>query len=397
MNAQAILAEAQEIHSWIADIRQRIHRQPELMYEEVETSRIIRETLDQLGITYRWPVAETGVVATLGQGNGPCVALRADMDALPIHEETDVPFRSEVDGKMHACGHDAHVAMLLGAARLLKAREKEIPGTIKLFFQPAEEGGAGGGRMCEEGALENPTVQRVFGMHVWPWAPTGTVVGRAGTFMAATSSLLIRVTGTGGHAATPHLTVDPVVTASKIVVELQTLISREMDPLNAGVVSVTMLRAGDAHNVIPPHADVGGTLRALTVKDIEHLKLRVREMAEHVAAANRCAVEVTFPGHDYPPTTNDSHCWDVAQQVVTELLGDGNAMESPPIMGGEDFAFYLRRVPGVFVGLGIQSEEAGSTYSVHHPRFMMDESALPTGAALHVAYALRSLEELGGE
>ena len=160
------------------------------------------------------------------------------------------------------------------------------------------------------------------------------------------------------------------------------------------MVSITILRAGDAHNVIPPHADVGGTLRALTVKDIEHLKLRVQEMAEHVAAANRCTVEVTFPGHDYPPTTNDGHCWDVAQQVVTELLGDGTAMESPPIMGGEDFAFYLRRVPGVFVGLGIQSEEAGSTYSVHHPRFMMDESALPTGAALHVAYALRSLEEL---
>ena len=234
MNSQAILAEAQEIHGWIADIRQRIHRHPELMYQEVETSRIIRETLDELGITYRWPVAETGVVATLGKGNGPCVALRADMDALPIHEETDVSFRSEVDGKMHACGHDAHVAMLLGAARLLKARENDIPGTIKLFFQPAEEGGAGGGRMCEEGALEDPAVERVFGMHVWPWAPTGTVVGRGGTFMAATSSLLIRVTGTGGHAATPHLTVDPVVTAAKVVVELQTLISREMDPLNAG-------------------------------------------------------------------------------------------------------------------------------------------------------------------
>jgi IAA-amino acid hydrolase len=193
MKATSILEDAQEIHGWIADLRRRIHRHPELMYEEVETSRIVRETLDGLGVEYRWPVAETGVVATLGDGDGPCVALRADMDALPIHEEADVPFRSEVDGKMHACGHDAHTAMLLGAARLLKAREGDIHGTIKLFFQPAEEGGAGGDRMCKEGALENPAVQRVFGIHVWPFVPSGTVAGRAGTFLAATSSLRIVV------------------------------------------------------------------------------------------------------------------------------------------------------------------------------------------------------------
>jgi len=394
MDATTVLAEAREIQGWITELRRRLHRHPELMYEEVETSRLVRETLDELGVEYRWPVAETGVVATLGNGDGPCVALRADMDALPIHEEADVPFRSEVDGKMHACGHDAHTAMLLGAARLLKAREDRIAGTVKLFFQPAEEGGAGGDRMCREGALENPRVQRVFGIHVWPFVPTGTVAGRAGTFLAATSSLGIRVTGKGGHAALPHLTVDPVATASKIVVELQTLVSREVDPLNSGVVSITILRAGEAYNVIPPHADLGGTLRALTEQDLHFLQQRVREVAEHVAAANRCAVDVTFPGHDYPPTTNDAHCWDVARAVGEELLGEGAVLESPPIMGGEDFAFYLQHVPGVFVGLGIRSEEAGSTWAVHHPRFMMDESALPTGAALHVAYALRSLEEL---
>jgi IAA-amino acid hydrolase len=396
MNPRDVLAQAQSIQEWIVERRRRIHRHPELMYEEVETSRLVRETLDELGIAYRWPVAETGVVATVGSGPGPCVALRADMDALPIHEETDVPFRSEVDGKMHACGHDAHTAMLLGAARLLKEREADIPGVVKLLFQPAEEGGAGGGRMCEEGALENPRVERVFGIHVWPFAPTGTLAGRAGTFLAATSSLQIRVTGRGGHAAIPHLTLDPVVTASKIVVELQTIMSREMDPLAAGVISVTTLRAGEAFNVIPPHADVGGTLRALTLEDMAFLQTRVREVAGHIAAANRCEVEVTFPGHDYPPTTNDAHCWSVAQDVIGEMLGREAVLESPPLMGGEDFAFFLQHVPGVFVGLGIRSEEAGSTYSVHHPRFMMDESALATGAALHVAYALRSLEELGG-
>jgi len=396
MNAKSLLAEAREIHDWIAELRRRIHRHPELMYEEVETSRIVRETLDGLGIEYRWPVAETGVVAALGDGNGPCVALRADMDALPIHEETDVPFRSGVDGKMHACGHDAHTAMLLGAARLLKAREGDIRGTVKLFFQPAEEGGAGGDRMVSEGALENPTVQRVFGIHVWPFVPSGTVAGRAGTFLAATSSLRVVVTGKGGHGAIPQMTFDPVATAAKIVVELQTIIAREMDPLNSGVVTVSMMRAGEAFNVIPPTAELGGTLRALTMENLRFIQQRVQEISEHVAAANRCTVEVTFPGHDYPPTDNDAHCWDVARQVCGEILGDDAVLESPPIMGGEDFAFFLQRVPGVFVGLGIRSEEAGSVYSVHHPRFMMDESALPTGSALHVAYALRSLEELRG-
>ena len=251
MNTQELLGEAKGIQGWIVELRRRLHRHPELMYEEVETSRLVRETLDGLGISYRWPVAETGVVATLGTGEGPCVALRADMDALPIHEEADVDFRSEVDGKMHACGHDCHTAMLLGAAKLLKEREGDLRGTVKLLFQPAEEGGAGGDRMCKEGALENPTVQRAFGIHVWPFAPSGTLAGRAGTFLAAAGCLRIKVTGRGGHAAAPHLNVDPVVTAAKIVTELQTIVSRELDPLGAGVVSITTMRAGEAFNVIP--------------------------------------------------------------------------------------------------------------------------------------------------
>jgi IAA-amino acid hydrolase len=219
---------------------------------------------------------------------------------------------------------------------------------------------------------------------------------RAGTFLAATSSLRIVVSGKGGHAAIPQMAVDPVVAAAKIIVELQTIISREVDPLNSGVVSVTMMRAGEAFNVIPPAAELGGTLRALTTENLHFIQQRVREIGEGVAAANRCSVDVTFPGHDYPPTDNDAHCWDVAKDVVGELLGPDAALESPPIMGGEDFAFFLRHVPGVFVGLGMRDEALGSVYSVHHPRFLLDESVLPTGSALHVAYAFRSLEELEG-
>jgi IAA-amino acid hydrolase len=396
MSAKDILGEARAIQDWIVDIRRRLHRHPELMYEEVETSRLVRETLDSLGIEYRWPIAETGVVATLGNGDGPCVALRADMDALPIHEEADVDFRSEVDGKMHACGHDCHTAMLLGAARLLKEREAELPGVVKLLFQPAEEGGAGGDRMCNEGALENPTVQRAFGLHVWPFVPSGTVAGRVGTFLAAAGMVRIKVTGRGGHAATPHLTVDPVVTASKIVLELQTIVSRETDPLGAAVVSITTMKGGEAFNVIPPDVEITGTIRALTLEGLRRLQERTREIVEHVAAGNRCTAEVEFPGNDYPPTDNDGHCWSVAKRIGAEMLGPEAILETPPIMGGEDFAFILQRVPGVFVGLGIQNESVGATYVVHHPRFKVDEGALPTGTALHVAFALESLRELAG-
>jgi IAA-amino acid hydrolase len=395
MSEQSMLEQARSIQDWIVGIRRRLHRHPELMYEEVETSRLVRETLDSLGIEYRWPVAETGVVAHIGKSPGPCVALRADMDALPIHEEAAVDFRSEVDGKMHACGHDCHTAMLLGAARLLKEREAELPGMVKLFFQPAEEGGAGGDRMCDEGALDDPPVQRAFGIHMWPFVPSGTVAGRVGTFLAAAGMLRVKVLGRGGHAAMPHLNIDPVVTAAKIILELQTIVAREMDPLGAAVVSVTTMRGGEAFNVIPPDVGLTGTLRALTLEDLRHLQGRVREIAEHVAAANRCTAEVDFPGHDYPPTTNDAHCWELAKAIGAELLGSEAVLETPPVMGGEDFAYYLQRVPGVFVGLGTRNEALGATYSVHHPCFIVDEDVLPTGTALHVAFALRSLEELG--
>ena len=389
-----MLSSAAKIQDWIAGIRRELHQHPELMYEEIETGAVVRRTLDELGIAYRYPVAKTGVVATLGDGRGPCVALRADMDALPIHEEADVPFRSRVDGKMHACGHDCHTAMLLGAARLLKERESEIHGTVRLIFQPAEEGGAGGDPMCTEGALNDPDVQRIFGIHVWPYLPAGAVGSRTGVFLAAAGVLEITVSGKGGHAAMPHTTLDPVMTAAKIVTELQTIVSREIDPLEPAVISVTTVHGGDAHNVIPQEVKMSGTVRSLTLPGLRFLQQRVRAVASQVAAANRCEATVEFPGNDYPPVLNDETCWRSAREMAGEMLGEQAVLELPPVMGGEDFAFYTQRVPGVFIVLGVKQDDDAPVYGVHHPRFTVNERALPVGAALHASFALRSLDEL---
>ena len=385
-----LLEEARSIAAWIVDLRRQLHRHPELMYEEVETSRLVRATLDDLGIPYRHSVAKTGVVATIGRGPGPCVALRADMDALPIHEETDVPFRSEIDGKMHACGHDCHTAMLLGAARLLKTREAELPGVVKLIFQPAEEGGAGADRMCDEGALRSPEVEQIFGLHVWPGATTGVVMSNAGVILAATGAFEITVKGKGGHGAMPHLAIDPVSCAAKIVVELQTIVSREMNPFAPTVVTVGSIHGGEAMNVIPEEVRMSGTFRSLSKEDLLRVKRRIEEIASGIAAANRCEVAISYPIPEFPPTINDEPAWNVARRAAERFVGAENVRRMDPILGGEDFAFYQERISGCFAFIGVSHADWQTRHNVHHPKFKVDESALPIGSALHVAMALEA-------
>ncbi len=394
MEYHKIKDESMSISDWIISIRRELHEHPELMYEEFKTSELIRRELDKLEISYKHPIAETGVLASIGNGNGPCVALRADMDALPIHEETDVSFKSKIDGKMHACGHDCHVSMLLGAAKLLKGKEDQINGTIKLLFQPAEEGGAGGKLMREEGALKNPEVERIFGLHVWPQLPSGQIGSREGTFLAATSSLSLTVKGVGGHAAVPQLTKDPVLTSARIITNLQSIISRELDPLDSGVVSITVINGGNASNVIPSEVKVKGTLRSLTMDGLKELQKRVKEISEGIAQTHGCEAIVEYVGNDYPPTVNDSEMWKFAKNVGIELLGDENVSDLDAVMGGEDFAYYTEKVKGCFVVLGMNNPDIDATFSVHHPMFKADEDALHIGTALHTIFALKSLEEL---
>ena len=395
MEISEIASQSKEIHQWIIEKRRTIHRHPELMYEEFETSKLVQNTLKELKIPYKKDIAITGVVGTIGNGNGPCIALRADMDALPIHEETDIDFKSEIDGKMHACGHDCHTAMLLGAARVLKENEDKIKGTIKLIFQPAEEGGAGGKMMREQGVLLDPKVQQIFALHVAGTIPVGTLASREGTLLAATSSIKILVKGKGGHAAAPHNTNDPVVTGSKIVVELQTLVSRELNPLEPGVISITMANAGSAFNVIPSTMALQGTIRSLTIEGVSNLQTRVKEVAQSIAKANRCEAEVSFPGNDYPPTINDAGCWQLGKSAAKEILGEENLIEMPdPIMGGEDFAYYTEEVPGCFSFLGVGNPDIDAVYDVHHPMFKVDEKALSLGTAIHVNTALKALKNL---
>lgn len=388
------LESARQSADWMVELRRRLHRHPELMYQEFKTSQLVRDTLDQLSIAYRHPLAVTGVVATLGTGDGPCVALRADMDALPIEEQADVPFRSEVPGKMHACGHDCHTAMLLGAARLLKQREDEIRGTIKLIFQPAEEGGGGGDRMCQEGALDDPPVEQIYGLHVDTGLPTGRVAGNPGVLLAAMAAFEINLHGQGGHGAAPHVTVDPVVCAAKLIVELQSIVSREIDPFSAAVVTIGAIHGGQAMNVIPSDVQLAGTCRSLTAEGLAFLKKRIETMAQAIATANRCTAEIVYTTHDFPPTINDPQCWQIARQAATELLGTEAVGTKQAILAGEDFAFYQQRIPGNFAFLGVTDPSWDDVHGVHHPRFRVDETALPIGAAWHAATAIQALAAL---
>ncbi|QYJ16405.1 Hippurate hydrolase [Rubrobacter xylanophilus DSM 9941] len=383
---EGLLAEVEKRHGEeIVALRREIHREPELGFETAKTAAKVLAALEGLPLEVETGVAQNGVVATLrGAEDGPVVGLRADMDALPIREETGLPFASEVEGRMHACGHDGHTSMLVGAARVLSGMRERLAGEVRFLFQPAEEGGGGGRVMVEEGALEG--VDWVYALHLWPGLPFGVASTAGGPTMAAADAFEITVRGRGGHGAMPHLTADAVVSAAHVVAALQTLVSREADPTEPAVLTVGQIEAGSAFNIIPESARLTGTVRTVDEELRRRMPRRIEELARGVARGMRAeaSLEYTF---SYPVTRNDPEAAGFALGVASELFGEEAAVEaSRPSMAAEDFAFMLEAVPGAYIWLGV-----GDVPGLHTPRFSFDERVLPRGAALLAALALARL------
>lgn len=376
-----------EVVEDIVALRHEIHENPELCYEESGTAeRVLKhiEGIDGLDTCTR--VAETGIVATLdAKKQGPCVALRADMDALPMDETNDVPYRSKVPGKMHACGHDGHTSCLVGAVRVLSRLRDELDGPVKFIFQPAEEGGAGGKRMCEEGALEDPKVDAIFGFHGWPSSTQGDVGVHEGAFLASSDTFDITIEGTGSHAAFPHLGVDPIVVASHVVTAVQSIVSRTTDPLSSAVVTVAEIKAGTTYNIIPQTAHLRGTIRALDEEVRQATHERLRTIAEKTAEAfgARAAVSTRF---GYPVTLNHGNACAYADGVVDSIEGL-NKHDLLPVMGGEDFSFYSEKIPAMFMTLGVRPKGRDSYPNLHQSDYDFHDGAIPFGIRLHVEIA----------
>jgi amidohydrolase len=376
-------------------IRHRLHQIPEIGYEEFKTAAMVRTELDALGLEHvdGVPKAPTATIAWIGDASSakPCVALRADIDALPILENTGLPYASQHPGFMHACGHDGHTATLLGVAAVLKAMEAELPVCVKLIWQPAEEGGGGAERLVEEGVLDGtvgPKVDAIFGLHGWPGLPVGVVATKPGPLLAATDNFTATFVGRGCHGAYPHLGLDPIVTAAEAVLNLQQFVSRELDPTEPAVVTVGKFHAGTATNIIPDTATIEGTVRTLSESVRGVVGKAVERRCAGIAEANDCDLRFDWV-EGYPPTVNDAAMADYVARVARQALGPDKYLPvARPSMGAEDFAYYLQKVPGCFFLVGVVPPGREKYPPLHSDRYDFTDAALAVGMRMFLELVL---------
>ena len=379
----------------IAAVRRDIHAHPELCFEEVRTADVVAQKLTEWGIPIHRGLGKTGVVGIVkgrdGGASGRSIGLRADMGALPMQEFNTFAHASQHHGKMHACGHDGHTAMLLAAAQHF-AKHRNFDGTVYLIFQPAEEGGGGARVMIEDGLLEQFPMQAVFGMHNWPGMKMGQFAVSPGPVMASSNEFKITIHGKGGHAAMPHTGIDPVPIACQMVQAFQTIISRNKKPVDAGVISVTMIHTGEATNVVPDSCELQGTVRTFTLEVLDMIEARMKQVAEHTCAAHEATCDFEFV-RNYPPTVNSAAEADFARKVMASIVGEANVLVQEPTMGAEDFAFMLQARPGAycFIANGDGGHRdlghGGGPCTLHNPSYDFNDDLIPLGATYWVRLA----------
>jgi amidohydrolase len=380
--------------SGAADLRHRLHRIPELAFCEFQTAELIRGELDRLRLPHidGVPDAPTATVCLIGDSSKPCIALRADIDALPILEQTDLPYASAEPNRMHACGHDGHMTTLLATAAVLKEIQDELGVCVKLIFQPAEEEGGGAERLVRAGVLDGrigPAVRAIFGLHGWPTLPLGCISTRPNVLLAATDIFKVTITGKGCHGAFPHLGVDPIVTACEAIVNLQQIVSREIDPTEPAVVTIGMIRAGTATNIIPDQITFEGTARTISQRARSRVREAVLRRVEGLASAAGCTAEIDWR-EGYPATVNDPAMVDFVAGVVRESFGAAAFLPAArPTMGGEDFSYYLEKIPGCFFFVGVCPRDRDAYYPLHNDRYDFPDDALPVGVKMFVEIARR--------
>lgn len=381
-----LLDDVRALEPDLVAIRRDIHRHPELAYAETRTAAKVADTLEAEGIEVRRGVAGTGVIATVGEGSGPKVMLRVDMDALPIHEANEVPYRSAIEGRMHACGHDGHVAMGIVAAKVLARRK--LTGRVRILFQPAEEGEAGAQNVIKDGGLDG--IERVLGVHLWNELPVGVLGVKDGPLMAAVDRLKIVVRGRGGHGGKPHRAADPILAASHVVTALQSIVSREVSPVDAAVVTIGSIHGGEAFNVIPDEVTLTGTIRTFDPALRLTMPERITRVAGGVSSALQCRAEVEVRAGN-PPVINDPAMAELARRAAARVVGAEKVVTPEPTMGGEDMAVYFERAPGCFVFVGSANHDRKLDHPHHSPFFDFDESALAIGCAFLVEAAEEAL------